>query len=115
MHNNYIHSTPVSVVRVIAGFNADGESYALCRSWEPVGLLKPEVKKYVFPWAEVALEHVVAATERVGVDKVEDLASCNVLKSLIDYGRIVVLEDLASLSMRQPNHPYVLRFTLVPE
>ena len=51
MYNNYIPSTPVSAVRVIAGLNADGESYALGKSWEPVGLLKHKVKIYVFSWA----------------------------------------------------------------
>ena len=108
---HYIHHTPTAAVRVIAGFNKKGNNYALGRSFEAPDLLMVEAKTYVFPWAKAALRQVEQAEEIWGHSG-QDHAACKVLHALIKYGRQVVLEDLAALSIKHPNHPYVLQSPL---
>ena len=61
-------------------------------------------KKHIFLWAEEALAFVHQERER---SKKKDIATCCVLKALINAGQRVMLEDLAAFSQRYPHHPYV--------
>ena len=109
--NHYIYGTPPNAALKIAGFGGDGKDVVIGRSIPYVPYEQP-AKQHIFPWAEEAFAFVHEERDRY---KKKDLAACCVLRALINGGRRVVLEDLAALSQRYPNHPYVKRSPLCKE
>ena len=111
--NHYVYGTPPNAALKIAGFSGDGKDVVIGRSIPQVTFdLQELAKKHIFPWAEEALAFVHEEREQ---HKKKDIAACCVLKALINACRRVVLEDLAALSQRYPDHPYVKRSPICKE
>jgi hypothetical protein len=97
MEGCYLHQLPRTLIRALAGWDKDGKSYFLPRSFEPV----PEnLRRQVFPWLEEAKTNHSSGFECIILGD-NDMAGENFIE-LLGILSDVLIQD--SVLMKKYNH-----------